>query len=401
MEAEVFKKELERISGEAQKQLGAIREELRRAQAGNASSETVKDLQHAYEQLKETMKEQGMQLRAGYETGRGIDPKEVAVNSLNEALKTQAEAIKGAVSGPPVRLALKAAETIGSANFGVGVLQGLRMAAVDAMDRNPYFIMNEITVINGGPGSDPFSVIERVAKEGGAANVAENALKPFYDFTYTEKKVNAETIAAIVPVNKQALLKMPLLRSHILEELVAELEEELQKQIILGNGTPPNLTGIKQVATAFNAGGLADQITDANEYDVIRAVAAQVYRNKGRAGVVMVHPDKIALMDLKKGEDGHYIVPPFTSADGTVVAGVRVRESFELGADEFLGGDLKKYLFNIVEDITIEVGLINDQFQRNQLSVRAEIMGAGLVKAQHTNKLIKGDFTLAKALLQV
>ena len=72
---------------------------------------------------------------------------------------------------------------------------------------------------------------------------------------------------------------------------------------------------------------------------------------------------------------------------------------WDLTADEFLGGDLRRYMFNIVEDINIEIGYFDDLWRKNQLAVRAEIFGNGGVKAQHKNKIIKGNFTYAKAIL--
>ena len=56
-------------------------------------------------------------------------------------------------------------------------------------------------------------------------------------------------------------------------------------------------------------------------------------------------------------------------------------------------------MFNIVEDINIEIGYFDDLWRKNQLAVRAEIFGNGGVKAQHKNKIIKGNFTYAKAIL--
>jgi len=337
---------------------------------------------------------------------QGIEKKDMKPSEIIEkALDKQKDEIKLlAFKGGRVKLEYKSAAAIASANFGTGVLQGLRLPGVDPLDRNQQTILPEITIINGGPGSDPFSWVEKVVKEGGAAGVTESNSKPLYDWTYVENKVTAEMTAAIVVVTKQALLRMPMLMSHINDELLAELRETLQTQIITGNATPPNLNGIKQNATSFNP-PIQQTTQSANNYDVIAAVASQVVSAHGVPGVVGVNPAMFYSLQVTKDTNNQYLLPPFMSgmpqspAGSLVIAGMRVIPMWDLGVDEFLGGDLRRYMFNIVEDINIEIGYYDDLWRKNQLAVRAEIFGNGGVKAQHKNKIIKGNFTYAKAIL--
>lgn len=324
---------------------------------------------------------------------------------VEKSLETQKDEIKSIITkGGRVKLVLKAAGPVTSSNFGAGVLQGLRLPGVDPLDRNEQTILPEITVINGGPGSDPFSWVEKVIGEGGAAGVNESADKPLYDWDYVEGKVTAEMTSAIVVVTKQALLRMPMLMSHINDELIAELKETLQTQIITGNGVSPNLNGIKLNATAFNP-PIQQTTVNANNYDVIAAISSQVVLAHGIPKVLGVNPAMFYSLQTTKDANNQYLLPPFMSgmpqspAGALVIAGMRIIPMWDLGADEFLGGDLRRYMFNIVEDINIEIGYFDAIWRKNQLAVRAEIFGNGGVKAQHKNKIIKGNFTYAKALL--
>jgi HK97 family phage major capsid protein len=92
-------------------------------------------------------------------------------------------------------------------------------------------------------------------------------------------------------------------------------------------------------------------------------------------------------------------MPPFTSADGTVIKGVRVIETNFVDGDEFIVGDFSRYLFNIVDGLSIEIGYINEQFIKNQFTIRAEMYGMGRVKANEAFAFVKGTFTAAKASL--
>lgn len=327
---------------------------------------------------------------------------------IEKALDLQKDGIKGVLEGKSrnIKLDFKSAGAISTSNFGAGVIRGLRLPEIDPLDRNEQTILPEIMIIPGGPGSDPFSWVEKVVGEGGAAGVNESAAKPLYDWDYVENKVTAEVTAAVVLVTKQALLRMPQLNAHINEELLAELRETLQTQIITGNGAAPNLNGIKKNATAFNP-PIQQQTTDANDFDVLAALATQVVLAHGKPGVVGVNPAKFYSLMTQKDKNSNYLMPPFmsgmpnvvTQGQSLIIAGMRVIPMWDLGADEFLGGDLKRYMFNIVEDINIEVGYFDQVWLKNQLAVRAEIFGNGGVKAQHKNKIVKGTFTYAKAIL--
>lgn len=339
---------------------------------------------------------------------QGIEKKAMSRSEIIEkALNTQKDDIKLiATKGGRIKLDYKAAAAISSSNFGAGVLQGLRLPGIDPLDRNEQTILPEITIINGGPGSDPFSWVEKVVGEGGAAGVNESSDKPLYDWDYTENKVTAEMTSAIVVVTKQALLRMPMLMSHINEELLAELRETLQTQIITGNAAAPNLNGIQTNATAFSP-PIQQTTQAANNYDVIAAVASQVVLAHGMPTALGVSPAMFYSLQTTKDKNDQYLLPPFmqgmpsanTQGAGLVIAGMRIIPMWDLTADEFLGGDLRRYMFNIVEDINIEIGYFDAIWRKNQLAVRAEIFGNGGVKAQHKNKIIKGNFTYAKALL--
>lgn len=368
-----------------------------------AKSKDLKDVEE-FKTLAKECSDLSLEVKAMKENG--IDKKDMKfVDVIEKSLTTQKDDIAAILKkGGKVKLDYKAAGAITSSNFGTGVLQGLRLPGIDPLDRNQQTILPEITIINGGPGSDPFSWVEKVVGEGGAAGVNESAAKPLYDFDYVENKVTAEMTAAIVVVTKQALLRMPMLMSHINEELIAELRETLQTQIITGNAVAPNLNGIKTNATPFQP-TTNNKTIAANDYDVIASVASQVVMAHGMPMVIGVSPAKFYELQTLKDANHQYLLPPFMSgmptspAGSLIIAGMRVIPMWDLAADEFLGGDLRRYMFNIVDDINIEIGYFDDLWRKNQLAVRAEIFGNGGVKTQHKKKIIKGNFADAKALL--
>lgn len=301
---------------------------------------------------------------------------------------------------------------IGAGAFGDRVIFGLREPGIDKVPFRENFIFDLITTINGGPGSNPLSWVELKPVTGagivGAPGwTAESAVKPNMKWEWVENKVTAETLAAVAYVTRQATLNWPMLQAEIQTELQREIRDVLDDAVLNADGTANTIKGIKLYAKAFSIGTIA-AVPQANDFDVIRAAAAQVRRggapsNKKRGGfrpnVALVSVDKAAEMDLTKASDGHYVMPPFTSADGTVIKGLRVIETNFVDDDEFVVGEFSRYLFNFVEGIRIDIGYINDQFVKNQFTIRAELSGMGRVKANETFAFVKGTFTAAKAAL--
>ncbi|MDX1938044.1 MAG: phage major capsid protein [Flavihumibacter sp.] len=332
-----------------------------------------------------------------------------ALKAFREEVKAKAEEFKTIAekSAGVVRLE-KAATTISTTNFGAGVLQGLRETEIDHRHMRERFIMTLITIINGGADSDPLSWLERRPKEGAAALVAESAAKPNIDFTWVEGKVSAEYIAGVTPVTRKALTSMSILENEIMDVLDEELMDTVEEYIIRNSGAVAGINSIWSYAKAFTGSGLATKVNNANIMDVLRATILQCRKGNpadakhaGRApNVALISLDTEALMDTEKATDGHYILPPFMAPGNVAVKGVRIVGNKFLADDEFLTGDMSRYAFNIVDPVKTDVGYINDQFVKNELTIRAEMRGNGRVKYHDTWAFVRGTFTAAKAALE-
>jgi HK97 family phage major capsid protein len=298
----------------------------------------------------------------------------------------------------------KAVSPIGLGNFGERVIPGYREPGIDKPVLPIPFIMQLITVMNGGPGSNPLYWIEQVPKEGLPAWTAESALKPGMDWTYKENKATAEMLAAWVATTRQAVLNWPILEQEINVELTRQIYNVLEQSLITGDGTNNSIFGIDYYAIPFAAGALAGTVPQANVADVIRAAIGQVRKGaavatplKGgfRPNAALVSEDTATSMDLDKNADGIYVLPPFKSQDGTIIKGVPVISSNFIEGDDFYVGDFSRYLFNVVDGLRIDVGLVNDQFIRNQFTIRAEMYGAGRMRFNERPAIVKGDFSTA------
>lgn len=200
-----------------------------------------------------------------------------------------------------VRLQMKAVGPISlAASFGTDVLRGYREPGISSKPYNPRFVLGLISTMFGGPGSNPISWVNRVAKEGGPEWTAEMADKPGMDWAYTAESAIAQMLAVYTVVTRQALLSAPILEQEINSLLNNELLDKLERDILTGSGVAPIIKGITPYATAFNAGALAGTIPNANIFDVLRVAIGQIQKAKFYPNAAIVDIDTLTAMDLTK-----------------------------------------------------------------------------------------------------
>ena len=311
--------------------------------------------------------------------------------SLREAFEANKTAIEYTRNGGTVKLTVRAdAGVITMANIVAPKSLGARDTQVDSAPLLPEVLPSMlITEYNLGHGSNPWVWMERNKGNGSATGVAEGGSKPFIDYTWSEKEVTSKTIAAIVPISKKATWNYPTLEAEVRGELLDELKNEYNRQIINGADSATEIKGIKSVyATEFVTTGI--EIENANYWDVLSKAWLQSRRKvKGqRPTAILMSAEKISDLELEKDKNGNYLLPLWLTDSQKALKGARVIECDYLTENEVLIGSFNKAEFNYVQTVTIEVGWINDQFQKNQYSIRGEFDGMLRVKA-HKNNFIK------------
>lgn len=265
-----------------------------------------------------------------------------------------------------------------------------------APNRMPLFrnIIN-VSTIRG----NKVTWVNKEAKEGGAAMTAEGALKSQMSWTYTEESADVKKITAYVKVSKEALDDLDFLRSEINTDLREEIELTLDNQIAKGTGVGLNLKGILTYAPTFDVTGtsFALAVSNANRLDVLRTAVALVKKERFNPNYIVISPMDAALMDLEKGTDGHYILPPFVTADGQRIAGILVIENEAIDEGKFLVGDFTKSNLRIREEININIGYSDDDFVKNLVTILAEMRAAHYIKKHHVPAFLQGTFTDAIA----
>ena len=311
--------------------------------------------------------------------------------SLETLLKEKQDELKAMKekSGASVQIALKAAGTMAlSTNVTGQVPQAEREAGITRIVRRNPFILELVNV--GTIMSNVWEWVEQKNADGGAAMTAEGAAKSQADFDLVVASANVKKVTAYIKVTKEMLDDVALMRSEIDQELTELINLKIDDQLLNGTGATVNLSGINQTATAWAAGAFALTIPTPNVFDVIRTAINQVRVNLFEPNYIVMHPTDVAKMDLAKASDGHYVLPPFISNDGTTVSGIRVVSNTGVTVDNFLVGDFTKYGVRFKEGLTINVGYENDDFTKNLVTILAEARLVGRVKSNHYGAFVKG-----------
>jgi HK97 family phage major capsid protein len=241
---------------------------------------------------------------------------------------------------------------------------------------------------------------EQENPDGGAGATTEGSDKSQADFDWVEKSKKVEKVTAFIKVSREALDDLDGLQNEINTELMELVMLKVDADLLGGNGTSPVLAGILAQDTAYSAGSFAGSIVNPNNFDVLRTAIAQVVRENFIPNYILLHPDDVAAMDLTKSvDDSHYVLPPFKSADGMVISGVRIVENTGQTPGDFTVGDFTKLNIKVRKSFGIDVGYESDDFIKNLVTILGEVRLVSYIKSNHAKAFVSGDFETAIAAL--
>jgi len=304
-----------------------------------------------------------------------------------------------------VNVANKVVGVMGTANVdAVGTnsipyeLSSFEPGLTNIQKRRPLLI----DIANTSPISTMYAQwAEKEGQEGAANETAEGVAKNQIDFNWVEKSAKVEKVTAYIKVSKESLADLPGLANEIDTELREEVLLKADADLLAGDGSTPSLNGILNQDTAYDAGSFAATIPSANHYDVLRTAIAQVVANKFIPNYILMHPTDVAKLDLAKGVDGHYALPPFKSADGMMVSGVRILENTGQTVDKFTVGDFTKMNVRVRDGFMVDMGHDADDFTKNLVTILGEVRLVCYIKANHAGAFVSGDFSDAITALEL
>lgn len=192
--------------------------------------------------------------------------------------------------------------------------------------------------------------------------------KPEGAWAFEVVTTNVKTIAEWVPVTRRALADVAQLEGLINDELRLDVAEAEEAQILNGDGSGENFTGIN------NTSGIQTQAWSTNLFETVRkAVTKARFVGRVNPTAIVLNPADAERIDLEMdGMDRYYYGGPQAIGPRTIW-GVPVVESENQASGTGLLGDFNKAVIWDREQTSVMISDSHaDFFIRNLLAVLAE-----------------------------
>lgn len=211
-----------------------------------------------------------------------------------------------------------------------------------------------------------------------AAETAEGAQKPEATLTFTSVDTPVRTIAHFIKVSKQVLDDAPALETYIDRRIRYGVELRAEQQVMNGDGTSPNLSGILD---AGNFTSLTAASGD-NNFDFANKAKYKVIESDYMADYFMINPADWGAMERLQNADGDYIGS--ASAVGYLqnglvptLWGLPVIASNSVPAGKLICLSTDATMFWQRQGSVVEIFDQNqDDVEKNLLTIRGEMRGA-------------------------
>lgn len=235
-------------------------------------------------------------------------------------------------------------------------------------------------------------VNKKVPANSGAADfISPGVVKPRVSFTIKTEYSQAKKVAATEKLAMETLNDVDGFQSWAEAELFYQIKQLANTVcLITGDTTADSDTpnSITKLSVEFTAVGLTT--TNPNNWDVGRAVAAQI-RASNLVGPItlFINPIDKANMDMTKAVSQGQLYQPGPQYVTWV-------EDNNVPIGEFRGGIMDYYRILMYQDLVLDYGLVNDDFEKNLITVRAEMRFHQVFSENYTGAFVKGTFDAVK-----
>ena len=257
-------------------------------------------------------------------------------SALNEAIENGAIESIAKGNSRSASFQVKADMTVG-ADFTGEVIPADRVAGYKYDPTRPIHIRQLLSL--GSTQSDVVRFVKESGYSNGAAPTAEGVTLTQSDFDMTASDANVRKIGTYFRISEEMLADTPQLTSYISARAPEKLLEVEDTQILSGDGTGANLSGIIGDAADFAAGSLAGTVESANEFDVIVASLNQLALANYNADTILLNPSDFHKILLLKDTTNNYLKDQVYGGLQPSFMGVKVILNTAISAGTFLIGN--------------------------------------------------------------
>lgn len=256
-------------------------------------------------------------------------------------------------------------------------IRSLVTSGTTTSDTIEYMRLASITN-NAAPVAEATSSAGPTVVSGTLTNNAGGGYKPESGFAFSAASTTVKTIAHWIPVTKRALADAAQIVTLIDNFLEYGLEEEVEDQIVAGDGTGENLLGIANVSGVQAQTLVADgtgKPTGFGKLLTTRRAKTKVTTARANPNAYVMHPlDWQSFEEVSDNDGRFYGDGPFSSGDQSSLWGLPVVESEAIPQGTAYVGDFSKAICWDRQQATITTTDSHmDWFVRNLTAILAEL----------------------------
>jgi HK97 family phage major capsid protein len=321
-------------------------------------------------------------------------------SALKEALDNGA--VEGIAKGNArsASFELKADMTTG-ADFTGEVIAADRVPGYKFDPTRPVHVRQLLAT--GSTQSDVVRYVKESGYSNGAAATAEGTTLTQSDFDMTAADANVRKIGTYFRISEEMLADTPQLTSYLSARAPEKLLEVEDAQILSGDGTGSNLSGIITDAADFDtssSGAFYQSVEAANEFDVLVAALNQLALLNYSADCIMLNPTDFNKILLLKDSTNKYLKDQVYNGLQPSFSGVKVIQNTAIAAGTFLIGN-----FGVGTQLWVRQGVNVEFFREDGTNVRDGFVTVRVSERialtnYLPNAFVNGSFATAIAALE-
>lgn len=244
---------------------------------------------------------------------------------------------------------------------------------VDAVTR-PIQVIDIIP--SGQTGQAAIVYMEETTRTHSAAERAEAGAYAESTFVLAEKTSTVRSIGDSIPVTDEQLADVPQVQSYLNQRLAFGVRQRLDGQILTGDGTAPNLTGILNTTGIQTIAKGSDATPDA----IYKAMTKIRVTGRAMPSHVLFHPMDWQAIRTLASADGIYIWGSPSESGPERIWGLPVVQTDTLTENTALVGDFPNFcqLFER-QGLDVRLGFVNDDFTKGKQTIRVGMRVAFVV----------------------
>lgn len=225
-------------------------------------------------------------------------------------------------------------------------------------------------------GQNAIQYMEETTFTNNAAETAEAGTYPEAALVLTEKSSPVRKISVFIPVTDEQLEDESQVRGYIDNRLQFMIRQRLDLQILVGNGTPPNLEGLLNTSGIQTQAKGADPTPDA----FYKAMTKVRVTGFGEPNLMVMHPNDWQDIRLLRTADGIYIWGNPSDAGPERMWGLRVAQAIALTENTGLVADTQFLELSTRRGLDVQISNSHSTFfVEGKQAIRAD-MRVALVK---------------------